>query len=75
MNYDIVNGGWRQEESFHLCSTYANGTRIETKHITKHCDNPTPQGGNLCPCNDTDPNEINCDGVSASIEIPCEGSN
>ena len=67
----LVNGGWREEVTPHLCSTYANGTRIETRNVTKFCDDPTPEGGDLCHCNTTDPNEQSCDGMVARIHLPC----
>ena len=36
----------------------------------KHCDNPAPAGGDLCPCNQS-PNETSCSGLVALIEEPC----
>ena len=58
-----------------MCSTYANGTRIETTNVTKFCDDPTPGGGDLCHCNATDPNEHSCDGMVARIDHPCKKGN
>ena len=71
LSLGLVDGGWRKEETPHVCSTYANGTRIETTNVTKFCDDPRPVGGSLCHCNTTDPNEHSCDGVLAKIDFPC----
>ena len=73
LSFILVDGGWREEVTPHLCSTYTNGTRIETTNVTKFCDDPAPQGGNLCHCNATDPNEHSCDGMLARIDFPCKG--
>ena len=67
-----MNGGWRKGD-ISYCSAFNNGTNIGIKEFNKYCDNPHPEGGNLCPCNDTDPNEKICNGMIAKMEFPCEG--
>ena len=66
-NIPSVDGGWREEE-FSECSEVCGSG---TKRKIKHCDNPAPAGGDLCPCNDNDPNEISCNGLKSVIEEPC----
>ena len=66
-----AKGGWREEpftECSEICST-GNSTGI--KRQLKYCDSPRPQGGNLCPCNETNPYEKECNGLYAVIEEPC----
>ena len=63
----LVNGGWL-DGNFTSCSTNCgNGTKSKLML----CDNPKPVGGSLCPCDDTDPNEIRCNGTEKVIERPC----
>ena len=62
-----VDGGWR-EESASECSEVC-GEGIIRK--LKYCDDPTPTGGDFCPCNSTNPYEVECDGIYAVIEEPC----
>ena len=63
-----VDGGWR-EEPFSECSEVC-GSGTKTK--MKYCDSPSPAGGELCPCNDNDPNEISCNGFESVIEEQCK---
>ena len=70
-SFFIANGGWRVGD-ISYCSYFNNGTGIGIKSFTKFCDNPVPEGGNLCPCNHTDLNEINCNGIVATIQYPCK---
>ena len=66
--YHPVHGGWRDDEEFSECSEVCGGG-IQTK--TKYCDNPTPEGGNLCPCNQSDDKEISCNGTIATLQQSC----
>ena len=63
----LVDGGWR-EEPFSPCSEVCGEGRIRK---LKYCDNPIPEGGNLCPCNSSNPYEVECDGRFAVIEEVC----
>ena len=66
--YHPVHGGWRDDEEFSECSEVCGGG-IQTK--IKYCDNPTPEGGNLCPCNPSDDKEISCNGTIATLQQSC----
>ena len=69
----LVNGGWRIEP-FNECSEVC---RNETAGIVgiqqqyKYCDSPHPLGGDLCPCNSSNPLEKECNGLYSVIEKPC----
>ena len=69
----LVNGEWR-EEPFSECSEVCRNEtagRIGIRRKLKYCDAPSPSGGNLCNCNESNPYEKECDGVFAVIEEPC----
>ena len=66
-HFILVDGGWR-EEPFSPCSEVCGEGLIRK---LKYCDNPIPEGGNLCPCNSSNPYEVECDGRFAVIEEVC----
>ena len=65
----LVDGGWR-EGRFSDCSTCGTGSN-GVKSMTKYCDDPKTAGGDMCPCNATNPSEKSCDGEEAIIEEVC----
>ena len=68
--YISVNGGWREEPFTECTEVCGEGLRRKLKY----CDNPVPSGGDKCPCDNTNPYEIECDGAYAVIEEPCNES-
>jgi hypothetical protein len=63
-----VNGGWRDDEEFSECNAKCNGGN---KTKTKYCDKPPPSNdGQNCTCSG-DETEINCDGITATIQETC----